>query len=153
MRNFKGNLWNSTQNILPIHRKLCSLFEKRRSKSSQTYKLISIFETSPRSSYSTWGRLPGEYCWDYYSGAFSFLSSYYNASWRLVPMDEILRYHLFKWITLTWPSKWIPVNSSPPSAWYMCQWTGSVLLQVMACRLLGAKPLPEPILTCCQMDP
>ena len=38
------------------------------------------------------------------------------------------------------------VNSSPPSAAYMRQWTGSALVQVMACRLFGAKPLPEPML-------
>ena len=35
---------------------------------------------------------------------------------------------------------------------YMRQWTGSALLQVMACRLFGAKPLPEPILNYCQLD-
>ena len=28
----------------------------------------------------------------------------------------------------------------------MRQWTGSALVQVMACRLFGAKPLPEPML-------
>ena len=33
--------------------------------------------------------------------------------------------------------------SSPPSAVYMRQLTESSLGQVMACRLLGAKPLPE----------
>ena len=38
----------------------------------------------------------------------------------------------------------------PPSAAYMRQWTLSALVQVMACHLLGAKPLPEPILTYCQ---
>ena len=38
------------------------------------------------------------------------------------------------------------VNSSPPSAACMRQWTGSALVQIMACRLFGAKPLPEPIL-------
>ena len=44
------------------------------------------------------------------------------------------------------------VNSSPPIAAYMRQWTGSSLLQVMACRLIGAKPLPAPMLTYCQLD-
>ena len=37
-------------------------------------------------------------------------------------------------------------NSSSPSAAYMHQWTGSALVQVMACRQFGAKPLPEPML-------
>ena len=33
------------------------------------------------------------------------------------------------------------INSSPPSAAYMHQWTGSALVQIMTCRLPGAKPL------------
>ena len=43
-------------------------------------------------------------------------------------------------------------NSSPPSAAYMRQWTRPSLVQVMACRLFGVKPLPEPILAYCQLD-
>ena len=34
----------------------------------------------------------------------------------------------------------------PPSAAYVRRWTGCALVQVMACRLFGAKPLPEPML-------
>ena len=34
----------------------------------------------------------------------------------------------------------------------MRRWTGSALVQVMACRLSGAKPLPEPMLQNCQLD-
>ena len=37
-------------------------------------------------------------------------------------------------------------NSSPSSAAYMRQWIRSALVQIMACRLFGAKPLSEPIL-------
>ena len=44
------------------------------------------------------------------------------------------------------------INSSPPSDAYMCQWTGSTLVQIMACHLFGAKPLPEPTLTYCRLD-
>ena len=44
------------------------------------------------------------------------------------------------------------LNSSPPSAAYMRQWTESSLVQVMACRLFGTKPLPEPMLAYCQLD-
>ena len=33
-------------------------------------------------------------------------------------------------------------NSAAPSAEYMRQWTRSALVQVMACRLIGTKPLP-----------
>ena len=34
----------------------------------------------------------------------------------------------------------------------MRQWTGSALVQVMACRLFGAKPSPKPMLVYSQMD-
>ena len=47
--------------------------------------------------------------------------------------------------------QWV-INSSPPSAVYMRQRTGSALVQIMACRLLGAKPLPEPMQAYCQLD-
>ena len=46
----------------------------------------------------------------------------------------------------------ILVNPSPPSAAYMRHWNGSALVQVLACRLFGAKPLPEPMLVYCQLD-
>ena len=46
----------------------------------------------------------------------------------------------------------VVLHSSPPSAAYMRQSSGSALVQVMACRLLGAKPLLEPVLACYQLD-
>ena len=48
-------------------------------------------------------------------------------------------------------SQW--VNSSPPSGVYMHWWTGSALVQIMACCLFSAKSLPEPMLVYCQLDP
>ena len=46
------------------------------------------------------------------------------------------------------------VNSSPPpSATYMRLGIGSALVQIMACRLFGAKPLSKPMLGYCQLDP
>ena len=44
------------------------------------------------------------------------------------------------------------LDSSPPSATYMHQWTGSSLIQLMAWHLFDAKPLPEPMLPYCQLD-
>ena len=41
----------------------------------------------------------------------------------------------------------VHVNSSPSSATYMHLLTRSALVHVMACRLFGSKPLPEPMLT------
>ena len=44
----------------------------------------------------------------------------------------------------------VSINSSPPPPLvpyiYMRQWIGSELVQIMACRLLGAKPLSKPML-------
>ena len=37
-------------------------------------------------------------------------------------------------------------NSFSPGKSYIHQWTASSLVQVMACRLFGAKPLPEPLM-------
>ena len=42
------------------------------------------------------------------------------------------------------------INSSPPNAAYMRQWTGSAVVQMMAYRLIGAKPFSEPMLGYCQ---
>ena len=44
------------------------------------------------------------------------------------------------------------LNSSPPSATYMHQWTGSTLVQVIACCFFSAKPLLKLVLAYCQMD-
>ena len=59
---------------------------------------------------------------------------------------------LMIWITAHKP-QWSLINSSPPSAAFMHQWSGLALVQVMACRLIGAKPLSEPMLTYYQWDP
>ena len=47
----------------------------------------------------------------------------------------------------------LPPNTPHPttSAVYMHQWTGSALVQIMVCRLFGAKPLPETVLVYCQL--
>ena len=44
-------------------------------------------------------------------------------------------------------------NSSPPTAAYMLQWMGPALVQIMVCRLFGAKPLSKPKLGYCQLNP
>ena len=36
---------------------------------------------------------------------------------------------------------------------HICLWTGSSLVPVMACCLFGTKPLPEPMLVYCPLDP
>ena len=44
-------------------------------------------------------------------------------------------------------------NTSPPSDTYMHLWIRSALVQIMACRLFGTKPLSKPMLGNCQLDP
>ena len=43
-------------------------------------------------------------------------------------------------------------DSYPPSTAYMRQWIGSALVQIMTCRLFGAKPLSKPMLDYCQLE-
>ena len=40
-----------------------------------------------------------------------------------------------------------------PSAAHLFRWTGTTLLHMMACRQVGAKPIPEPLLKYCYLDP
>ena len=47
----------------------------------------------------------------------------------------------------------MPFNPSFPSATYMRQWVGSVSVKIMASCLFDAKPLYEPILGYCQLNP
>ena len=54
--------------------------------------------------------------------------------------------------------QWVELTRSPilthlPSVAYMRRWTGSALVQIMACRLCGAKPLPGPTVAYCQLNP
>ena len=71
-------------------------------------------------------------------------SHYLNQCWLLISKDI---WHLFEICTykiLDSSPRVQWVNSSPLSATYTHQRTGSMLIQVMACRLFGTKPLPEP---------
>ena len=52
--------------------------------------------------------------------------------WSKINRNTILMY-LYPWLT-----------HPPLSASYMRQWIGSALVQIMACRLFGAKPLSKP---------
>ena len=54
-----------------------------------------------------------------------------------------------RFMSLYWVTRPQFVNSSQPSVAYMPQWTGSALVQIMACRLTGAKPLSESMLEYC----
>ena len=65
------------------------------------------------------------------------------------PLSEPMMVNLLTHICVTRP-QW--VNSSPPTAAYMHQGTGPALAQVMACHLFSTKPLPELMLTYCQLD-
>ena len=75
--------------------------------------------------------------------------------WHSSDFSQSLKHdqHLMKFVDSQTTSHLHQVNSFPPGAECMRLWTGATLLQVMACRLFGAKPLPEPMMTYCQLDP
>ena len=67
-----------------------------------------------------------------------------SAIWAIICLgiaSSLNQYMYRYWFTARW--KLAP---------YTRQWTGSAFVQVIACRLFGAKPLPEPMLANCQMD-
>ena len=74
--------------------------------------------------------------------------------WKIFQCDDLFIQCTWK----RWSSCWkrahmIYLTHLPPSAAYMHQWFGSALVQIMACRLFGAKPLSKPMLGYCQLDP
>ena len=71
----------------------------------------------------------------------------------LSPLTMEVLYGLFSGIhVLCHFCLWAMRIADYPSATYMRKWTVSSLVLVMACRLFGAKPLPEPLLPSCQLD-
>ena len=73
---------------------------------------------------------------------------------RDISLNAPVRYPtLHYFVTEMYARVHISVNSSLPGAAYMRQWMGSALVHIMACRLFGAKPLSEPMLDYCKLDP
>ena len=83
---------------------------------------------------------------------------YLNQCWLLI--SEIL-WHSYKNhfpgnthdINLQYGFPKLHFNSLGPSDAYMRLYNIPTLVQIMACRLFGAKPLFEPMLPYCQLDP
>ena len=73
------------------------------------------------------------------------LQSQYHCCWW--PDDLRIQGFCNYGIELVWNSpasiSW-GFNSSPPSAAYMRQWSGSAFFQIMAYHLFGTRPLPKP---------
>ena len=67
--------------------------------------------------------------------------------------NEELPFFSFFFFLMCVPIECVLFNSSPPSAAYMRQLPRSELVQVMACRLFGAKPLSKPMLDHYQLHP
>ena len=65
---------------------------------------------------------------------------------RLKPARQLLGVFYFELDKTANETSVEVIGSSLPSAAYMHQWNGSTLVQTMACRLFGAKPLSEPTL-------
>ena len=76
----------------------------------------------------------------------------YSSSFYWIALDVTEKKHTY----MSSPGPYL-INSSPPGAAYMRQWIESALAQIvaqiMACRLIGAKPLSKPMLVYCQLDP
>ena len=111
--------------------------------------LISCFHCTTRSDmihHNNKACYSGGHYSDYYPGALSFKSSHCSSYEDWAPVG-IWRRPIFRCLIFEW------VNSSPLSAMYMRQWIRSALVQIMACRLFGAKPLSKPMLGYCQLDP
>ena len=86
----------------------------------------------------------------YASNIFGFNVDYvFNANIYLCLVDSTPLFHGSNGTILSKGN----VNSSPPRAAYMSQWTGSALVPIMVCRLFGAKSLSEPMTCYCHIDP
>ena len=73
-------------------------------------------------------------------------SHYIDQWWLLINHTPSNRLQWIKYLNESIFIDKIILNSSPPSATYMHQCISSALLQIMVCRLFGAKPLPKPML-------
>ena len=105
-------------------------------------------------------------------------SHYLNQCWpRSLPPYGVTRPQCVNWLRLVMYMNWVinfqvmawcQLSAKPssesgnfkifnsfikPDDAYMHLWTGSSLVQVMAWNQTGAKLLPEPMLTSCQLDP
>ena len=47
----------------------------------------------------------------------------------------------------------LTINWLCPRDTCKCLWIDKILIKVMACRLLGAKPFPDPMMAYCDSDP
>ena len=91
-----------------------------------------------------------KYCIKIMERIYFILNLMYEYNHRIIYAEKACpnwRYWISEWIGCTTTQ----LNASPPSAAYMRQWIGSALVQIMACRLFGAKPLSKPMLHCCQL--
>ena len=98
------------------------------------------------------------------------LKSWHSTSISQAPAHVLARTadlvlcHLFRSLQLTW--RWnlcapdlqmhcrdLTLTQLPLVLHICSQWIGSALVQIMACRLFGAKPLSKPMQGYCQLEP
>ena len=83
----------------------------------------------------------------------SIIWNQFDRQWFTASQTMIIQcFHLMWHFYLTVCDEYNAVNSSPPSAAYMCQSFWTALVQITACRLFGAKPISKPMLGYCQLD-
>ena len=144
--NFKGYLWNSTQNILPIHWKIPSLYNIEILRALRFKSSYAVFETPPDDidllAQGQFWLAPS------HSGIMG-LSHYVNTlrprqNGRHFP-DDILKWIFLNenvWILIKISLKFVPrgpINSIP------------ALVQIMDWCQPGNKPLSEPMMVTLQM--
>ena len=75
---------------------------------------------------------------------------------KMFPFDDVIMKQDFLFLKSVWVvanNILSCINSSPPSASHICQWTGSALVQIMTCGLFGTKPLFQSMVGYCQLNP
>ena len=74
-------------------------------------------------------------------------------SWTMERNQELMGIVFFFYRIVCGEARGRFFNSLRPSDAYMRQLTRPSLVQIMACRLVGAKPLSEPMLEYCYFKP
>ena len=74
-------------------------------------------------------------------------SNVHSVSWNILYMTAYDKINLTTTVVIL-----NPFNSLGPGDTYVYQWTGPSMVQVLACHLCGAEPLPESMLNYCELD-
>ena len=96
------------------------------------------------------GSLTSDFLWSRWRG-----KRYRHSACATHNLAYLLRGHCYRHVIVAshWTMITTLLNSLKRSDTYMRHWNKPSLVQIIACRLFGAKPLPEPLLFYCKLDP